>query len=281
MWRGHVRHLVLSLRAALRDDHGGVAVYAAISLPILLGSVGLGVDVGAAYSARQSAQNQQADAAAVAAALEIARGKTKDDATVAATSDAQKNGFSGPGGDTMVLNNPPGSGPFTTDAKAVEVEISSPVQLHFVGMVGAERSVTVTARALARTLRSETCVWSLEEIDTGVSLTGTADVNLSCGVYARSTSGSAIEQKGTSCLTATSVVTAGGTIGTCIHPTPRTNAAVLDDPLGSLPTPAASSTCDSTKTYKVNSDTTLSPKVYCGGISIQGNAKVKFNAGLY
>jgi Flp pilus assembly protein TadG len=279
MWRDYVRQFASSLCTALRDDHGSVAVYAAITLPILLGSVGLGVDVGAAYSARQSAQNQ-ADAAAVAAALEIARGKNTDEAKAAATSDAQNNGFSGPHGDIMVVNTPPSSGPFTTDPKAVEVEISSPVQLHFVGMVGADSNVTVTARAVARTVRSEACVWSLEEIDTGVSLTGTADVNLSCGVYARSTSGSAIEQKGTSCLTATSVVTAGGAIGTCIHPTPRTNAAVLDDPLGALPTPTASSICDVDK-KKITKDETLSPGVYCNGISVQGNAKVKFNPGLY
>jgi hypothetical protein len=84
---------------------------------------------------------------------------------------------------------------------------------------------------VARHLRTEACVWALETVSTGVSLTGTADVSLNCGVYARSTGGGAVTQKGTSCLTATSVVVAGGTIGSCIKPTPRSDAAQLDDPL--------------------------------------------------
>ena len=270
-----------SLRFLFADERGVVAVYAAIAMPLLLGSVGLGVDVGLAYSARQAVQHQ-ADAAAMAAALEIARGKTTDEVEAAATLDAEDNGFVADRGDTIAVSSPPTTGPLTADATAAEVQITRPVHLTFVGFVGAEQDIIVTARAVARPVRTDACVWSLEEIDTGVGLTGTADVELNCGVYARSTSGSAIEQKGSSCLTASSVVTAGGTVGSCINPTPRTNAAVLDDPLGALPEPTASSTCDPGKTNKkVNSDETLNPGVYCGGIKVTGNAKVTFNPGLY
>ena len=279
MWRVPVTRLSGSLRFLLADERGVVAVYAAIAMPLLLGSIGLGVDVGLAYSSRQAAQHQ-ADAAAMAAALEIARGKTTDEVEAAATLDAEDNGFVAARGDTIAVNSPPTTGPLTADATAAEVLITRPVHLTFVGFVGAEQDITVTARAVARPVRTDACVWALEEIDTGVGLVGTADVELNCGVYARSTSGSAIEQKGSSCLTATSVVTAGGTIGSCINPTPRTNAAQLDDPLGGLPEPTASSTCDNTN-KKVNSDETLNPGVYCGGIKVTGNAKVTFNPGLY
>ena len=279
MWCQRLRQLQACLRWLSADERGGVAVYAAIALPLLLGSVGLGVDVGLAYTSRQAAQHQ-ADAAAMAAALELARGKTADEAEAAATTDAEENGFVDARGDTIEVESPPTSGAFAGDAEAAEVQITRPVTLTFVGFVGAERAITVTARAVAKPVRSAACVWSLEEINTGVGLTGTADVELNCGVYARSTSGAAIEQKGSSCLTATSVVTAGGAIGACIHPTPRTNAAQLDDPLGGLPEPVASTTCDHNN-QKVNKDTTLSPGVYCGGIQITGNAKVHFNPGLY
>jgi hypothetical protein len=280
MYRNRVRRALAALPTFAHDDRGGVAVYAALAMPLLLGSVGLGVDVGLAYSSRQAAQHQ-ADAAAMAAALELARGKTEDEIESAASDGAEDNGFVADRGDSIEVASPPASGAFAGDATAVEVEIARPVTLSFVGFVGAERNITVTARAVARPVRSAACVWSLEEINTGVGLTGTADVELNCGVYARSTSGSAIEQKGSSCLTATSVVTAGGTIGSCIHPTPRTNAAQLDDPLGALPEPAAPTSCDPTKDGKVNKDKTLSPGVYCGGIQITGNAKVHFNPGLY
>jgi Flp pilus assembly protein TadG len=266
--------LVRTMRAVIADERGGVAVYVAVAMPLLLGSVGLGVDVGLTYSSRQSAQTQ-ADAAAMAAALELARGKTIDEARTAATSDAEHNGFVTARGDVITVNSPPATGPFSADATAAEVQITRPVRLTFVGFVGAERDITVAARAVARPVRSDACVWSLEDIDTGIGLTGTADVQLNCGVYARSTSGEAIEQNGSSCLHATSVVTAGGTSGACIHPPPRTNAAQLDDPLGGLPEPTASSTCDHPKVYKITKDETLSQGVYCGGIQVSGNAKVK------
>ena len=87
MWRDRVAG-ACALKALLGDDHGSVAVYAAIMMPILLGSIGLGVDMGLAYSSRQSAQNQ-ADAGAMAAALEIKQGKKTDEVEAAATSDAK------------------------------------------------------------------------------------------------------------------------------------------------------------------------------------------------
>jgi hypothetical protein len=185
-----------------------------------------------------------------------------------------------PRGDTIAVVTPPTAGSFAGDGTAAEVQITRPVQLTFVGFVGADRDLTVSARAVARLIRPEACVWSLEPIDTGIEITGTAMVELNCGVYSRSTSGEAIDQNGTSCLTATSVVTAGGTSGTCIKPTPRNGAAQIDDPLGGLPVPSKATSCNVTKKI-INSDETLNPGVYCEGITITGNTKVTFNPGVY
>jgi hypothetical protein len=208
MWQKRARHLSKALETVVADERGGVAVYAAIAMPLLLGSVGLGVDVGLAYSSRQTAQHQ-ADAGAMAAALVLAKGKTTDEVEAAATSDAGHNGFVAARGDTIAVNMPPTTGAFTSDSTAVEVLVSRPVQLRFAGFAGADTDASVSARAVARLVRPEACVWSLEPIDTGIEITGTAQVELNCGVYSRSTSGEAIDQNGTSCLTATSVVTAG------------------------------------------------------------------------
>jgi Putative Flp pilus-assembly TadE/G-like len=278
MWRK--RELVSGpVRAILLDERGGVAVYAAIAMPLLLGSIGLGVDVGLAYSSRQAAQHQ-ADAGAMAAALEIAKGKTTDEVEAAAQDDAEDNGWVEARGDTIAVESPPTAGDFAGDATAAEVEITRPVQLSFVRFVGADSDITVSARAVARLVRPEACVWSLEPIETGIEITGTAQVELNCGVYSRSTSGEAIDQNGTSCLTATSVVTAGGTTGSCINPTPRNGAAQIDDPLGALPVPSTATSCDWTN-KKVNNDETLDPGVYCGGIQVTGNSIVTFNPGVY
>ena len=257
MWRNRAAGACGALRCLLGDEHGGVAVYAAIVMPLLLGSIGLGVDVGLSYSSRQAAQHQ-ADAAAMAAALEINKGKTTDEVEAAATSDAEDNGFVAARGDTIAVNSPPTTGDFSSDATAAEVQITRPVQLSFVRFVGADSNITVAARAVARLVRPEACVWSLEPIEIGIEVTGTAQVELNCGVYSRSTSGEAIDQNGTSCLTATSVVTAGGTSGSCIHPTPRSGAAQIDDPLGALPAPSTATSCDKTK-YKINKDDNLEP----------------------
>ena len=281
MWCQRLRQLQACLRWLSADERGGVAVYAAIALPLLLGSVGLGVDVGLSYTSRQAAQHQ-ADAGAMAAALELARGKTADEAEAAATADAEDNGFVDARGDTIEVVSPPTSGAFAGDATAAEVQITRPVTLTFVGFVGADRNITVSARAVARLVRPEACVWSLEPIEIGVEVTGTAQVNLNCGVYARSTSAEAIDQNGTSCLTATSVVTAGDTSGSCIHPTPRGGAAQIDDPLGSLPVPSTATSCDYPNEVKINNGTTFLPgnKVYCKGIHITGG-KVTFGAGWH
>ena len=48
MWCQRLRQLQACLRCLSADERGGVAVYAAIALPLLLGSVGMGVDVGLA-----------------------------------------------------------------------------------------------------------------------------------------------------------------------------------------------------------------------------------------
>ena len=58
MDRGNLTRALARLAAFAFDEGGGVAVYAAIAMPLLLGSVGMGVDVGLAYSSRQAAQNQ-------------------------------------------------------------------------------------------------------------------------------------------------------------------------------------------------------------------------------
>ena len=197
------------------------------------------------------------------------QGKTTDEVEAAATSDAEDNGFVAARGDTIAVNSPPTTGDFSSDATAAEVQITRPVQLSFVRFVGADSNITVSARAVARPVRPEACVWSLEPIEIGIEVTGTAQVDLNCGVYSRSTSGEAIDQNGTSCLTATSVVTAGGTSGTCIHPTPRNGAAQIDDPLASLPAPSTATSCDEPNEVKIKPTATIST---CPGIKSTARA---------
>ena len=55
-----------------KDKRGGVMIYTAIALPVLLGVSGMSVDIGSWYADRRAAQ-VVADAGALAGAVEILR----------------------------------------------------------------------------------------------------------------------------------------------------------------------------------------------------------------
>jgi len=272
--------LVRLVAGFARHEGGGVAVHVALSLPLLLGALGMAVDIGLAAVTRQSTQTQ-ADAGAMAAALELAQTTGTAAMKAAAQIAAEANGFGASGGDLIATRSPPASGVFAGDTAAVEVVITHPQRLTFVGFVGGERDITITARAVARSRPMDACVWGLEDTGTAIEVGGTAEVRLGCGVYARSRSGKAIDQNGNSCLTATSVLTTGGSSGTCVKPAARTGAPRLDDPLAALPVPTEGTACTSPSKREINADAHLAPGVYCGGIQVSGGAKVTFAPGVY
>ncbi len=68
MKRGYLRDLA-------KDDSGGVLIYTAFAAVVMLGMVGLAVDLGFWYHNKRDMQSA-ADAAAMAAVLELARGST-------------------------------------------------------------------------------------------------------------------------------------------------------------------------------------------------------------
>src|SRR4051794_16935614 len=277
------RALSSSRTAAARlaaDRRGVTMVWFALLLPVLLGGAGLGIDLGAAYSARQRVQIV-ADAAAMAAALELADGSAQAAVTSAATADATSNGLSA-STDTLTLNTPPTSGTYAGDATAAEAVVTRTVPQILAPFVRGPSSVTVAARAVGRIVRASACVYSLAPSGTGVSTQGNANVTLPCGVYAASTGGQAISVGGSSCLRSTSISTPGGYSGTCLTPPPQTDAPVLGDPLGSLPQQSYAGGCDYTsKVHVTGSQTqTLSPGAYCGDIDVSGGT-LTLQPGLY
>ena len=90
----------------------------------------------------------------------------------------------------------------------------------------------------------------------------------------------AIDQGGTSCLSATSISVAGGYSGSCVSPEPEVETPNYGDPLSSLEEPSFGG-CDHNSKVSVSSgqSVTLTPGVYCKGISING--QVVFQPGLY
>ena len=124
---GTILRQVSALPALLaRAEGGAAAVYVALALPAFVGAGGLAVDVASWYSTQRTMQSG-ADAAAYAAALELARqglDQAPDLTAMQAVADdaASRNGV----GTAVTLNMPPLSGPAAGDPQAVEVIVTEP-----------------------------------------------------------------------------------------------------------------------------------------------------------
>ncbi len=261
------------------DSSGAVLIYTGFALAVLLGFGGLAVDAGMWYATKRSAQSA-ADAAAIAGALEVARGSSPATVQTKAKDDAERNGYSAATGATITINNPPNSGPSVSVASAVEAIVQQPVP-GFLSSILHNQPVTVAARAVARGYVAESCVYVMNpSASAALSVPGTANVDMDCGAQVNSVNPNAIDQTGASCMTATQISTSGGASGTCLNPQPDEDMPQTEDPFSYLSPPApASGPCDYTTLVSVTSPTTLNPGNYCGGLKIEAN--VTFNPGEY
>jgi hypothetical protein len=250
-------------------------------LPAFVGAGGLAVDVASWYSTKRTMQSG-ADAAAYAAALELARqglDQAPDLTSMQAVADdaAGRNGV----GTTVTLNVPPLSGPAAGDPQSVEVIVTEPAPVYFTSLfLGA--APPITTRAVAKAVVSDACVWALHPSAKGaLTVSGNAEVDLDCGIVVNSNHpDAAIDQSGSSCISATSISVAGGYDASCVSPEPEVETPNYGDPLSSLEEPAFGS-CDYNAKVNVTSSqtATLTPGVYCKGITINGD--VVFEPGLY
>ncbi len=257
-------------------------IYMAVLAPVIFGFAGLSVDIGYWYANARMAQNA-ADSAAIAASLEVLRSNGDSDlVNAAAVTQASNSGFSTSSGDSVVVNYPPASGPNAGSPDFVEVVITRPAQTFF-AQVLYQGQTNITARAVAKAASTDTCVWALNPSTAGaVTVSGAAEVELSCGVYVNSTNGNALRQMGSGCLTASKINVVGGYSVNCASPEPISGVIAAVDPLAALPPPATGS-CDYNGNVTVSGgqNRTLTPGTYCGNIQINGNATVTFDAGLY
>jgi hypothetical protein len=260
----------------------------------MVGFIGLGVEVGMWFQLKRDIQTA-ADSAAIAGAFDVASGSSTS-ATVltAATTNATSNGYDA-SEDTLTAVNPPTTGSNTSDDDAVEVNISSPVNLLFAGMF-LESSITVAARAVASTYTGgdEACVLSLSgSAAKSINASGGAAVTMDgCVMAANSTASNAISVSNNSSLTTECLTTAGGvdldgtiTYGAdCSGAT--TGASQIDDPYSDLAIPAEAATCDTETDPDVDNDFTLDQNdtngdgvvVFCSNISINDSTPLEFES---
>ncbi|MGF1611423.1 MAG: pilus assembly protein TadG-related protein [Kiloniellales bacterium] len=280
---------LLSLgRSLYSDRRGGVLIYAAFALPLVLGAAGLSVDVGLWYAEKRIVQGA-ADAGAMAGALEIMRSGAFANIQAAALNDASQNGYDPAAGDSLEFRSPPSSGISAGTTDAVEVIVRRPAPVFFSGMFYSGTTM-VTGRAVAAADLDDTCVYALNPNARGaVKVNGGANISLACGIKVASTDSAAVDQTSAgSCLSSTliKIKDPGWYDGTCVNAAEgiHTTAAVQDPMAGVAPPVDASSlSCDHTAKVKVNNtqSRTINPGTYCAGIEIEGSGTLTLNPGLY
>jgi hypothetical protein len=241
---------------------GQTVVLVTMILTVLLACVSVASDFGLFENDRRKMQNA-ADSAAMAGEQEVNAGNA-DQAVSAAKNDAALNSYTdGVGGITVTVNNPPLSGPHSGDLNAVEVIVSrvkSTTLLKFVGI----STINLAARAVA--------------------IEGNALLQ-TCAIVDDSNASKAFGIFGVALWHASSIGIVGGydfDLLPFVSPKPVTGIAPVKDPLASLRAPTVGSNCDHTN-YSVGpiGIGTLSPGVYCGGITITGAAILHLQPGTY
>ncbi|NQV48119.1 MAG: hypothetical protein HQ504_10095 [Rhodospirillaceae bacterium] len=275
----------------LSDRSGVIIVLFALMLPIMIGFLGLGIEVSYWFQNRRNLQIA-ADSAAVGGAFELLDGGTSTTATAIATTEAGRNGYDATT-DTITVNIPPSTGSYTTDSNAVEVIMTSQLSLMFADYFLGD-SITVNTRAVATSAGSgdEACVLALDSsASKSVNVSGTADVEMDgCHVASNSSASNAINVQGAATLEVDCVSTVGSVSGTVtmdVCATAEENIAAISDPFDGLSVPTYSS-CDETSYSPPSSSVTITPPsgiggtmVFCSGLSINASDTVVFDPGVY
>ena len=175
-----------------RSRRGSVMLLTALSMPVIAGFAGLGLDVGIWETNKRSLQTA-ADSAAISGALEKSGGGNHDAIQAVAVREAGRNGFVSAAGMTYVVNNPPTTGSLAGNATAVEVFLHRPEKPLLASLVwGNQLSLAVRSVATIQpgANAGKACVLALHPTVSGsVEITGSTTVNMSnCVVAANSVS---------------------------------------------------------------------------------------------
>lgn len=211
----------------LRDETGAVAVYIALTAPIIVGMIALGGEFGSWYLIRQQLQHA-ADLGAMSGAIPAASGATASETTATVEEFALTSGLRAT--DTIEVNVPPSSGPHAGDSDYVEVVVDRTIPRYF-SAIFAEGSVTISVRTVGglKLKDSPTCIAALERQGSGaVTITGVRQATLDgCSVATNSSSTTAFEMSGNGDLLADCIYTFGGatittgvSLSVCAQPRP-------------------------------------------------------------
>jgi Flp pilus assembly protein TadG len=194
-------------RKLWNDERGNALIIFGASLPMIMGAVGLASDT-IQWALWKRELQRAADSAAIAGVYAKVQGASYSSAV---TTDLARNNDIAAITISTSATSAPSAGAYTADVNAVRVSLQAQQQLSFSSMF-MSAAPTITATATATIVPSgDYCVISLENTaTTGITVGGTAQVDLGCGMITNSTSMNAAVAFGTSDVDASPIAAVGG-----------------------------------------------------------------------
>lgn len=222
-----------------KNRKGNIAVLAALTMPVVVGGAGLGVETGYWYYTQLKLQ-QAADAAVYAAVLELHEGNTSEMQS-SATAAATLNGYTS-ATDTISMVTP--SATYPSDARTVDVSMTRSVTRGFSAIFN-NAPIVLHVKATAKyDPSSNACLLALSKSSANsVWIHGNGGMTISgCVVSSNSVSASSVTAAGSATTSMPCITTAGGvslnanvSLTSCTSA--MTNLPPVADPYASLPLP--------------------------------------------
>ncbi len=227
-------------QSILREATGNVLMMTALTMPALIGAAGLAIDT-VQWTLMQKTMQREADSAALAGALSRAQNGNAINAAKQSLARYNLVKLTFP----PVIENAPTAGIRKGDASAVRVVLTTQKVLPFSSMFMSQTPTISVVATAASITEGKYCVISLENAGvTGITVQGSASVELGCGVATNSPAAKAVVAGGSSYLAANPVAAVGGipnsssfAAGTLL----LRNTLPQRDPFASLPTPKITS----------------------------------------
>ncbi|MEJ1160372.1 TadE/TadG family type IV pilus assembly protein [Prosthecomicrobium sp. N25] len=268
------------IRDFLRDRRGNVAMTFGLLMPMVIGLAGIAIDKAVWESQRQRLQNAS-DAASLAAAAVFNDSRyTTTSARVEAATAAAK---------AVIAATEPNLVPtiaVDSAAKGVSVSLADKGIIGFAGLLGITNvDLGAASGAKADSSKGKICILALDPGgNPGILFSGDATFTAKgCAVWSNSGTKRSVVFQGSSVSDFDLLCSAGEVVvnGAKTVSVPGQYCQPLADPLSSY-TPSVPTTCDKTN-FKVssNTDVTLAPGLYCGGIDVTSKANVTLQPGRY
>lgn len=266
------------MRQWRKDERGASAVVFALTLPVMIGFIGLGVEVGLWFKDQRELQTA-ADVAAYTGALELRAGNSQSYVEAEAKAEAGRNGFDSSKGTITIT--------FLSEQR-VRANITQSEPRLFSALFSDTHNQEIKVLAEAEYQRGgPACILALNTIEIdALTFTGNTAVNLtSCNIMSNSGATTSINQTGSSDVVADCVYAAGGidyniNMITTECDNPVEGVAPSADPYSdvSMPDPLPL-LCMPIPPFVPGVSYTLLPGRYCSDLNLKGN--VDFTPGTY